>query len=47
MNDDLLRAVTVLAERLVTLAAQDDGIRDGLRSLATAVSRRPSDRHSR
>lgn len=37
MNDALIVAVTNLAERLVTLAVQDDGLRDDLRYLAEAV----------
>jgi hypothetical protein len=37
MNDVLIEAVTNLAERLVTLAAKDDGLRDDLRHLAEAV----------
>jgi hypothetical protein len=37
MSDELMRAVADLAERLVSLAAQDDGLREGLRTLARAV----------
>src|SRR5438477_175392 len=37
MSQDIVRAVTVLTERLVTLASQDDGLWENLRALARAV----------
>lgn len=37
MDGDLMRAVSALTERLLTLAAQDDGFRDDLRALAGAI----------
>lgn len=37
MTVGIIEAVTALAERLATVAVQDDGLRDGLRRLARAV----------
>lgn len=37
MNEDLMRSITTVAERLVNQAAQDDGLRDALRTLARSV----------
>ncbi len=37
MNDDLLRALQSLAGRLVDIAGRDDGLRDDLRALASAL----------
>lgn len=37
MNDDLLRALHSLAGRLVEIAGRDDGLRDDLRALASAL----------
>lgn len=38
MSDELLKAVTSLAERLVTLAAHDEGLRADLNALARAIA---------